>query len=410
LVHIESDAMDALEYLPQLPLPASPLVLFGVLLLTGLVGGEVARRFLKLPRITGYVAVGMALGGSGLGWLEGEVLAESRVFVDIALGLILFELGRRLDLRWLLHNPWLLLTAVVESGASFALVCWTLTYLGISPFTAAVAAAIGISTAPSVVLVMAQDLGAEGQVTGRTISLSALNSLLAFLAVTMLLSFLRLEYQAGWLDAVFHPFYLLVGSTLLGYAATAAAVWLARWLGKQHERQLVMQIALILVTIGAATALELSVLLALLAFGVMAKNLDRDHHLMVVETGQAGQLFFVVLFVVNGARLVPGSLAAAGSLALLYIGARFVGKSLGVLAFSQFSGLRLKSAALLCLCLTPMSELATLMVGQAAAVWPEAETDLATLMMAVLVILELAGPVAVQVGFRRAGEARPGTS
>lgn len=61
------------EFLPQFPLPANPLTLFGVLLLAGALGGELMRRVLKLPRITGYVLAGLTLGASGLNLLDARM-------------------------------------------------------------------------------------------------------------------------------------------------------------------------------------------------------------------------------------------------------------------------------------------------------------------------------------------------
>jgi len=40
--------MTSFEFLPQFPLPANPLALFGVLLLAGALGGELMRRVLNL--------------------------------------------------------------------------------------------------------------------------------------------------------------------------------------------------------------------------------------------------------------------------------------------------------------------------------------------------------------------------
>ena len=47
--------MMSLEFLPQFPLSANPLALFGVLLLAGALAGEPTRCVLNVPRITGYV-------------------------------------------------------------------------------------------------------------------------------------------------------------------------------------------------------------------------------------------------------------------------------------------------------------------------------------------------------------------
>ena len=90
-------AMNNIEFLPKFPLSANPFALFGVLLLAGVLGGELTRRVLNLPRITGYVLIGLTLGASGLNVLDTKMFDYMHIFFDVGLGLILFELGRRLD-------------------------------------------------------------------------------------------------------------------------------------------------------------------------------------------------------------------------------------------------------------------------------------------------------------------------
>lgn len=397
--------MTQLSYLPQLPLVASPFMLFGLLLLAGAVGGEIVRRMLGLPRIVGYVLVGLALGASGLNLLDAALVRESWIFVDIALGLILFELGRRLDFAWLRRDPWLAATGVLESALAFAFVFAALLYFGVTPLYAALAASIAIATAPAVVLVVAQDLKAEGQVTERALNLTAMNSVIAFIVSTMLLALLHHEYRAGWIVVVLHPVYLLCGSAVLGFAASVAAIALARWLGKSERAQFVVLLALIVVTVGAARMLELSVVLALLAFGVFSKNLDRRHRLMTVDTGWFGQLFVVVLFVVSGASLGVGELLTGGTLALVYVLARFAGKSLGVMSLTYFSGAPRGAAGLLCLALMPMSATAVGIVYRTTYLYPEFGERLAAIVLSAVLIMELLGPVLVQIALTRAGEA-----
>ncbi len=121
------------SFLPQYPFVTSPLLLFGLLLLAGVIGGEVMKRVLALPRIVGYVLVGLALGASGLNWLDAKMVREAWIFVDMALGLILFELGRRLDFVWLKREPWLAATGVLESVLAFACVFFALLYFDVKP-------------------------------------------------------------------------------------------------------------------------------------------------------------------------------------------------------------------------------------------------------------------------------------
>jgi len=394
------------SFLPHYPFATSPLLLFGLLLLSGIAGGELIKRALNLPRIVGYVLTGLLLGASGFNLLDPRLVGESWIFVEIALGLVLFELGRRLHLDWLRNNPWLLATSLLESVLSFAFIYFALTLFGVQAIYAAVAAAIGVSTSPAVVLLVAQEMKAEGQVTERALNLTALNSVVAFVLATMLLAWIHHEYKASWTMVALHPVYLLSGSVVLGYAASAAAIVLSRWLGKHVERQFVMLIALIVLTIGAARMLELSVLLALLAFGVFSRNVDRRHDLMAVDLSSVGQMFYVVLFVVSGAKLQLADLLAGGAIGVVYVAARFVGKSIGVMALTHLSGVRPGTAGLLCIALTPMSGLALAMVHGTANLYPEFGARLAAIVVSAVLILELIGPVAVQFALKRAGEGR----
>ncbi len=398
--------MTQLSFLPSFPFSASPLALFGLLLLAGLIGGELVKRVLRLPRIVGDVLIGLSLGAIGLGVLDAALVKEAWIFVDIALGLILFELGRRLHFAWLRNDRWLLATGLLESALSFGFVYFTLICFEVKPVYAAVAAAIGVSTSPAVVLLVAQELKAEGQVTERALNLVAMNSVIAVILTTMLLSWLHHEYRASWTMVALHPVYLLGGSLILGYLASVATILLSRWIGKHAERQLVMLLALIVLTIGAARMLELSVLLALLAFGVFSRNLDERHDLMAVDLSGVGQMFYVVLFVVSGARLDLLGLMTGGVMAAAYVAARFAGKSIGVMALTYFSGARAGAAGLLCIALTPMSGIALAMVHETANLYPKFGAELAAIVLSAVLILELIGPIAVQFALKRAGEAK----
>jgi len=273
------------SFLPQYPLEPNPLLLFGFLLLAGVIGGEVVQRVLAVPRIVGYVVIGLLLGAGGLNVLDARLTREAWIFVELALGLLLFELGCRLDFTWLKRDAWLAATGVLESALTFWLLFFVLTLFDVSPLYAAVASAIGIATSPAVVMVVAQELRAEGQVTERALNLTAMNSVISFVVVTMLLAGVHHEYRADWGTVVLHPLYLLLGSALLGLLASVLVVGFARWLGKSGREHFVMTLSMIVVTIGAARLFELSVVLALLSFGVLSRNLDRRHDLMPFDPG-----------------------------------------------------------------------------------------------------------------------------
>ena len=178
--------MDA-SFLPTLPPSLSYPLLFGALLVTGMLGGEVARR-LRLPRVIGYVFVGFAIAPLAAAMGMTPLVEHTRIFVDIALGLVLFDLGRRMDLPWMKRDWTLAASGVAEGFITFGLVMATLMAFDFPPLQSAIAGAIAMATSPAVVLLTVQDLRAEGQVTERALNLTALNSLIASILVTILLA------------------------------------------------------------------------------------------------------------------------------------------------------------------------------------------------------------------------------
>ena len=107
--------IDALWSLVTAPWTLQPDTLLGaaLLALAAALLGEAVWRFLRWPRLIGYVLVGAALALTGRG-AEGNEPAL-RVAIDGALALLLFEAGARLQLRWLVRNPWLLATSIAEA-------------------------------------------------------------------------------------------------------------------------------------------------------------------------------------------------------------------------------------------------------------------------------------------------------
>ncbi len=396
-----------LGFLPQLPPAFGQPALIGALLLAGLLGGELVRRLLGLPRITGYVLAGVLLGPQVSGLLATGALGEARVLIDLSLGLIVFELGHRLDFQWLRRNRWLFVAALAESAFCFGAVLATLLAFGFEPLLAATAAAIGTATSPAVVLLVAHELRASGQVTERMLLFTAVNSVLAYVALTLLLPFLHLEHAVSWGEAVLHPLYILGGSALVAFVASLALLWLAGWVGKREDRQFILLIALVVLAVGVARSLNLSVVVTVIVLGMLARNFDYEQVLLPLRFGYGGQLFFVILFVLTGASVEFTAVPAVATAVVAFIVARYLGKSLAILAFGRLSGVRPGGAGLLSLALLPMSGLAVVMVLDTQAMYPAFGGELAAVVLSAVAVLEILGPIATQFALKRAGEADP---
>ena len=395
-------------FLPALPPAFSHATLFGALVVVGLLAGEAVRRYASLPRITGYAVAGAIVGPQGFGLLTDNMLFDLRLLVDLSVGLIVFELGFRLDLKWLRANRWLLATAVAESLFCFWSIFGALVYFDFRPVLAAMAAAIGTATSPAVVMLVAHDLRAEGQITERMLLFTAVNTVFAYVLLMLLLPFLHFEHAASWEQALFHPLYVLWGSILAGSLACTLMLQLARWLGKREELQFFLLVATVVVAVGVAHALKLSVTLTLISLGILARNLDREHALLPVHFGYGAQLFFVILFVLVGASLEFSAFSAvAATVVAAYIVVRFLGKALALLVFGPLSGIRPGGAGLLAVALLPLSGSAVVMVRDTTSLYPAFGKELAAVVLSAVVVLELIGPLATQFALRRAGEAHP---
>jgi Kef-type K+ transport system membrane component KefB len=396
--------MTELFFLPDWPVQADQIPWYAVLLLAALLAGEAAWR-LRLPRVLGWVLAGIALGPSGLGIVDRAALGGLDGLLEIAVGLILFELGQRFDMRWLRRNPWLLATSLLESGLAFAAIYAVLLLIGAQPLLAATAAAIAIGTGPAVMLTLVKQLRAQGQVSERMLALTSLNNAYAFVLWSLLLAWLHAEYRGGWLAVAAHPLYLIFGSLALAALLSALTLALLTALGRRTDAQFVCLIALVVLSVSAASMLKLSVVLSLLAYGTLTRAFDTDRRFVSLDFGRTGQILVMLLFGITAAgldlRLLPAGVVAAAAL----IAARYAGKTLGIFALARPSGLSLRKASLLSLGLMPMSGVALIMARETSASYPELGPTLVTVVLSAIAMLELLGPLLAHFAIVRAGEA-----
>lgn len=392
------------DFLPAFPPAFNTLAVFGLLLAGGAIGGYVAHRFEWLPSITGFMLVGFAVGPSGLGVVSADTLAQSRVLVDIALGLILYRLGLSLDVRAVLRSRFLMAACALESTLTLAGVWAVLVLLGVPALTAALIGAITISSSPAVLIHVSHELKAAGPVTENARALVALNNVLAFVVFIAVLPGLFAAAQAPWQNTVFSPLYRLLGSLVLALAVGYALHRLARWSKPAPQYRLALVIGAVMLALGLAKMLNLSMLLAPLALGVVVRNLEKKALIADVEFGEAFELFFIALFVFAGANLHVHELVKYAPLAFALVAVRSLAKWGGVWAVGAACGLpraQSRSAGLL---LIPMAGLAIGLVNTTQSLFPDASAMVSAVVLAAVAIFETIGPPIAAHAFRMAGE------
>jgi len=394
----------AFSFFPAWPLQLDGIFWAGLALLAAGLCGELCYRAWRVPRISGYAVIGLIAGSAGFGVIDPGIAEDARPLLDVALGLLLFELGSRLDLRWIRRNPWLILSSLAEATLTFVLVLAVLLFLDVPVMIALVVSAIAMATSPAMVIQLKTELRAEGQVTQRLLTLTALNSMYAVVVEKLAAGWLHQEVYGNVLATIVQPLYLLVGSLIVAYVLARACTLFYQRLSPQDEHSFVALFGLVLLAVAAAHIFRLSTILSLLAAGIIVKNREARPQLWPQHFGTAGWLLTVILFVLTLTTfewhdIVAGGVAAAG-----LIVARLVAKLVGVLIFARPSGLEWKQGVALGLSLTPMSALALLLVQDTYDLYPNFDPKLRAIMMCSIAMLQLVAPWLVYRALALVGE------
>jgi Sodium/hydrogen exchanger family len=401
--------LDTLWPVITAPWTLQPDTLLGAALLAVIaaLAGEAVWRVLRWPRLVGYVIVGtlLALTGRGAGGDEPAL----RVVIDGALALLLFEAGARLRLKWLVRNPWLLATSVTESLLTGIVVFVVLSSFGLAADVATPLSIVAVCVSPAVLQRVVGELHAAGQVTERLLTLAALNTLYAVLAMKLLSAGLLLSDPRTWVEAVSPVMFSFFGSILLGAALGEGLALIARRFDLREDNSIVLLLSAVLLALVVAKTLSLSTLLVPLLAGMWLANRSERPWVWPRHFGSAGSVLVLVMFVAVASAWTLEALAASAGIALALVLARGLAKGAAVLALAKPSGLGVGQAACLAIGLTPMSATAWVLTLDFVARHPNVGAQMMPVLLASLALLELAAPLAVMAGLRAAGEvdARP---
>lgn len=397
--------LERLFFLPPFPESIDSLALFSLLLVIGLLIGEWLHAHAGWPKVIGYVLAGIIFGPSLLGWINIEALAQARPIADAALGLLMMEVGRRLDLSWLRRNPELIRSTLSDIGLSFALIfLFTLGVVGLSPAWAAATAAVTMASAPAVVLLTIEESKAQGQVTERIILHTAIASAASFVAFAIVLGVVHAEQSEDWLNAVVHPLWVSVGALLVAWLGSRLALSIARTLPKRSLAQVFVLVASALLAVGIARMLAVPVFLTLFLMGVLLASRDPQQTLRYTQLPEGHWLLAIILFVIVGASLPwPAFTWLNGLQALGLLLVRAAAK-MAALAWFGGSNLAKPKRLLVGMGIQPLSATAVFMAYEIVGLYPEIGRSALTLSLFAAAIMELAGPALCRLALRKSGE------
>ncbi len=365
--------------------------------------GELAHERWRVPRVSTYVAVGLLGGLVNLPGLTTDIQGLP-FLANVALSLVLFELGYRINLRWFRHNPWVLALGVVESAITFGAIYFVTGFFGLPEDQRLIIAALSVSASPAGVVRVANELRSAGQVTERVLHLCAINCLMAVAALKLVIGYWYLSTSGDLVLAAFGSIHVLLTSVAVGGLLGVAVPWLLR-LRSTPERGVTVVFALsVLLLTTAAFGFRLSPLLAALSFGIVAR--ERRVHLTNAQRdfGTAGDLLSVFLFVYIASLLEWATVGTGLLLGLTLIAVRGASKAVCNVAAARLSGITERKGLLTGLALTPMSAFAILLLDQSRLYGFEPAVQVLAAIAAMMLLQELLGPVVTQRALMAAQE------
>ncbi|HRH13985.1 MAG TPA: cation:proton antiporter [Azonexus sp.] len=379
--------------------------LFGLVLLGGLAAGEVSRRLFALPRTTGYVLFGLLVGQSGLNWVTPLHIESAQLFIDLGLGLILFELGYLVPRTSAQSVRNRLLAGCALSLLAGLLVLMLFLYWGFSSGSALFAAALCVATSPAITIATCSDVGAKGERTGLLYTMVAINGAVAFAAVVLLVPFLIDSEPMSGFARVSSALGSIFGSVILGGACAGVVLLGADRLERQAEHQHLLILGTIVLGVGTAIFLGVSVFLPMLIFGILVNTIDRERKVIAIRIASDARVFLVITFVLAGAALDIAYLRDYWLETFLIVAVRLTGQLLVILLARQGLGLTVRESLFLGVGLQPMSSIALVLLVNTQMLYGGMDETLVGMLMATILLMQLFGPLATQTAIKGFGEA-----
>lgn len=357
--------------------------------------GEFVHRWTRLPRISVYGLVGFLLAQALPDLLVPDGSSQVTLLANIAFGLILFEFGYRINLRWLRVNPWIAVSGLAESALTFGAVYAIAVWQGMPPLTALLLASLAMSSSPAGVLRVINEERSSGQVTERVLHLVAMNCVLALFVFKVVVGFWVFQTSGSLTQAVSHSLIELFASAVLGAVAGMVTPALLRSLGTLTRDGTVAFAMVVVLLVSITQAADLSPVLATLTFGLMARHRRVTFTRTQRNFGAIGELLTVLLFVFAVSTLDWQRVMFGATLGLLLLMVRFATKTVAVALFAHVAGISWRKGALIGVALSPMSVFAILLLEQTRYMGIVLVDELAAL-AAMTLFMEVLGPIITQ--------------
>lgn len=373
--------------------------------------GELLFRWANVPRIAVYGLCGFVFGNLSAGYLPPAQADNFMMLANLGFGLMLFELGYRINLRWLRTNPWLLITSFLEAGLTWAAVYFVSRACGLEVLPASLLAALAMASSPAGLLRIVNEQGGGGQVTERAMHLTALNCVLAVFVFNVTVGFGVFQTSGDVVHASWTGLVVLAASSGLGAALGYLLPLWQRIAGHARANSTLTFAVFVFLLVAITHVLKLSPVLAALTFGLVARHRRVTLSPAQRNFGALGDLLTVLLFFFVATTIAWQPTADGLMLGLLLLLVRALVKVAVCTATARVSGISARKGALTGVAIMPMTVFAIILIEQTRRQGVDLFDTLTPLapLAAMAMILEVLAPILTQralSGARESGFAR----
>ena len=297
---------------------------------------------LKIPKVVGYVLVGILLSVSTINklpFLSQQVkewyayLINSFSYVTVlTVSFISFKIGTELSLDVLKKlEVEFALIVFLETVGAFSLVTGSMLLLDQPLFLALVLGAIACATAPAATVMVLKEYKSHGELTATLLVVLALDETLAVIIFSFVepiaLASGAENMSLGWHNAFLIPLFKVLGAIILGlvigYYSQQAMV-------SYHSK--VRKVLLLLATVFGASAIAIffgaSPLIANLSVGFAYRNFCQKHIGISEQMGTITIPLYAIFFILAGMQIKIANITTPSFLilAITYVITRAVGK------------------------------------------------------------------------------------
>jgi len=403
-------------------------LLFNVafLLCIGIIGGNLAEK-IKLPRVTGYILVGMLFGPSVFGLIDAEFLYDIKIIKVLTLGFIGFNIGMELN-RTILKSKGsrILFITFFQALFTFALVFLAVYFVAREHKLtyALILGSIATVTTPAPIVACMRSYHTRGSISEFVCPIVAIDDMIGIVIFSLALPFSI--YFAGhegellvarevFLGPILSIAFSFVVGGILGILMTKILKYY-----KNSDNITIVLIIFIAVVLGVSIGevFETSDILLPLVMGMVMSNGISSELLEKFRSNTDAIVLplLLVFFTISGADLKFESMGIIGGLALIYIIVRIVGKVAGTHLAARISkensmiqkylGFTLIPQGGVALDMAILAEVrfAQVFTDTGEAWYGELGTNIFSIILSAIIFYKLIGEIVVKWSFKKAGE------